>query len=80
MNANLKDYSELWQIQDCITTAVNACGYAIWDLRPSSGGFRLELTSHIDEENISNFCCQLPLMADYNGEGKNGSLFSLYLS
>lgn len=80
MIANLKDYTKLWQLQDSITTAVNACGYGIWDLCPLDRGFRLELTTHIAEEDISNFCCQLPLIADYEGEGKNGSMFSLYLS
>jgi len=77
MNATLKDYTELWQLQDSITTAVNACGYGVWDLRPSNGGFRLELSAHIGEMDISNLCCQLPLMADYEGEGRNGSLFRL---
>ena len=80
MNATLKDYTELWQLQDSITTAVNACGYGVWDLRPSNGGFRLKLSAHIGEMDISNLCCQLPLMADYEGEGRNGSLFSLYIS
>jgi len=28
----MKDYTELWQLQDSIATAVNACGYGIWDL------------------------------------------------
>ena len=77
MNATLKDYTELWQLQDSITTAVNACGYGVWDLSPKDGGFRLELNAHIGEDDISNFCCQLPLMADYEGEGGNGSLFRL---
>lgn len=80
MRNNLKDYTELWQLQDSITTAVNACGYGIWDLCPSNGGFRLELSTHIEEEDISNLCCQLPLMTDYEGEGRNGSMFSLQLS
>lgn len=71
MRNNLKDYTELWQLQDSITTAVNACGYGIWDLCPSNGGFRLELSTHIEEEDISNLCCQLPLMTDYEGEGRN---------
>ena len=56
MRNNLKDYTELWQLQDSITTAVNACGYGIWDLCPSNGGFRLELSTHIEEEDISNLC------------------------
>ena len=80
MRNNLKDYTELWQLQDSITTAVNACGYGIWDLCPSNGGFRLELSTHIEEEDISNLCCQLPLMTDYEGEARNGSMFSLQLS
>ena len=80
MSANLKDYSELWQLQDSITTAVNASGYGVWDLRPSNEGFHLELTAHIDEEGISSFCCQLPLITDYEGEGRHGSMFCLYLS
>ena len=73
----MKDYTELWRLQDSITTAVNACGYGVWDLRPKDGGFRLELNAHIGEMDISNFCNQLPLMADYDGEGCNGSLFQL---
>lgn len=28
----MNDYTEIWQLQDVITTAVNACGYDIWDL------------------------------------------------
>lgn len=76
----MKDYTESWQLQDSITTVVNACGYGVWDLRPKNEGFLLELSTHIEEEHISNFCCQLPLMADYEGEGRNGSLFSLYMS
>lgn len=62
MRNNLKDYTELWQLQDSITTAVNACGYGIWDLCPANGGFRLELSTHIEEEDISNLCCQQPLL------------------
>lgn len=79
MSTNLKDYTELWQLQDSITTAVNASGYGVWDLRPEESGFHLELSTHMDEADISNLCCQLPLMADYDGEGNNGSVFSLYL-
>lgn len=72
----LPDFSK----HETITTAVNACGYGIWDLCPANGGFRLELSTHIEEEDISNLCYQLPLMADYEGEGRNGSMFSLQLS
>ena len=37
----------------------------------------MELTEHLDKTEISNLCCQLPLSADYEGEGKNGSVLRL---
>ena len=44
----------------------------------TSWGFHLELTEHLDDIEISNICSQLPLSADYEGEGINGSVLSLY--
>ena len=44
----------------------------------TSWGFHLELTEHLDDAEISNICSQLPLSADYEGEGINGSVLSLY--
>ena len=38
-----------------------------------------ELTVHLDEEAASHLCCQLPLPADYDGEGDRGTKFILYL-
>lgn len=35
----MNDYTEIWQLQDVITTAVNACGYDIWDLHANDSGF-----------------------------------------
>ena len=26
----MNDFTEIWQLQDAITTSVNACGYGIW--------------------------------------------------
>ena len=73
----MRDFTEIWQLQDTIITAVNACCYGVWDLHETSDGFHLELREHLDEDEISNLCCQLPLSADYDGEGKNGSVLRL---
>lgn len=42
----MRDFTEIWQLQDTIITAVNACGYGVWDLHATSWGFHLELTEH----------------------------------
>ncbi len=73
----MRDFTEIWQLQDAIITAVNACGHVVWDLHETSDGFHLEFAEHLDEDEISNFCYQLPLSADYEGEGKNGSVLRL---
>ena len=74
----MRDFTEIWQLQDTIITAVNACGYGVWDLHATSWGFHLELTEHLDDAEICNICSQLPLSGDYKGEGTNGSVLSLY--
>ena len=61
----MNDYTEIWQLQDVITTAVNACGYDIWDLHANDSGFLLELAEYLDDDAINLLCCQLPLVADY---------------
>ena len=50
--ATMNDYTEIWQLQDVITTAVNACGYDIWDLRANDSGFLLELAEYLDDDAI----------------------------
>ena len=35
----MRDFTEIWQLQDTIITAVNACGYGVWDLHATSWGF-----------------------------------------
>lgn len=45
----MRDFTEIWQLQDTIITAVNACGYGVWDLHATSWGFHLELTEHLDD-------------------------------
>lgn len=50
----MRDFTEIWQLQDTIITAVNACGYGVWDLHATSWGFHLELTEHLDDAEICN--------------------------
>lgn len=61
----MRDFTEIWQLQDTIITAVNACGYGVWDLHATNWGFHLELTEHLDDAEICNICSQLPLSGDY---------------
>jgi hypothetical protein len=72
-------YEDIWQIQDEITSAVNSLAYSLWDLHydRTALSFRMELTTHLSDDNISSFCSQMPLQADYDGEGSQGSLFTL---
>ena len=39
----------------------------------------LELTVSLEEEVISDLCCQFPIPADYDGEGSKGSKFVFYI-
>ncbi len=73
-------YENAWQIQDEITATVNALGWNIWDLRydRNSDVFRLEISSHIEEEEISRLISHFSLSADYEGEGAHGSMFTIY--
>lgn len=73
-------YDDVWRLQDEITSAVNALGQTVWELKYDlhSQTFRLELNGHLDDEATSSFCSQMPITTDYDGEGKNGSMFTLY--
>lgn len=75
---DINDYTEAWQLQDAVTTAVNACGYGIWNLQRNCGAFKLETYTHLDDAAVNELCSQLPLVADYEGEGSHGSMFTLY--
>lgn len=37
------------------------------------------LTYFLDEDAISNLCCQFPIPADYDGVGSKGTKFVFYL-
>lgn len=74
----MKDYTELWQMKDSITTVVEANHHSIWELCQSEYGMVLELNEHLEDDAISLLCGQFPLAADYNGEGSHGTVISLY--
>ena len=73
------NYEDIWQIQDEITASVNSLGFTLWDLHydRSSFSFHIELNEHLPDEVLSSFSSQMPMSADYDGEGNHGSLFSV---
>ena len=78
----MTDFDSIWHIQDEIRTVVDAAvGCGIWNLSYSErrGAIKLELTSHLDEDAVSDLCCQFPLPCDYDGEGARGSKFAFYM-
>jgi hypothetical protein len=39
----------------------------------------LELTVTLDDDAVSNLCCQFSIPADYDGVGAHGSMFVFYI-
>ena len=69
----MTDYDSIWRTQDEIRTVVNAVlGECIWNLSYSERrmAIELELTVTLDDDAISNLCCQFPITADYDGRSK----------
>ena len=78
----MTDYDSIWRTQDAIRTVVNAVqGECLWNLAYDERRMAivLELTVSLEEEAISDLCCQFPIPADYDGEGSKGSKFVFYL-
>ena len=78
----MTDYNSIWRTQDEIRTVVNAVlGECIWSLSYSERrmAIELELTVTLDDDSISNLCCQFPIVADYEGLGSRGTKFAFYL-
>ena len=76
------DFDSIWRTQDEIMTVVNAVlGECIWNLAYDErrGAIVLELSVTLEEDTISDFCCQFPIPADYDGEGSRGTKFVFYL-
>jgi len=78
----MTDFDAIWRTQDEIRTVVNAVlGECIWNLAYDEGrrAIVLELTLSLDEDAISDLCCQFSLPADYDGQGSRGTIFAFYL-
>ena len=74
----MTDWDSIWRSQDEIWTVVNAVlGNCIWNLAYNERrmAIELELSSHFDEDALSDLCCQFPLPCDYDGEGSRGTKF-----
>ena len=78
----MTDFDSIWRTQDEIRTVVNAVlGECIWNLAYDERrrAIVLELTLSLDEDAISDLCCQFSLPADYDGQGSKGTRFAFYL-
>ncbi len=78
----MTDFDAIWRTQDEIRTVVNAVlGECIWNLTYDERrrAIVLELTLSLDEDAISDLCCQFSLPADYDGQGSRGTRFAFYL-
>ena len=78
----MKDFDVIWRIQDEIRTVVNAVlGECIWNLSYDERRrtIVLELTLSLDEDTVSDLCCQFPITADYDGCGPKGTRFTFYI-
>ena len=78
----MTDFDYIWRIQDEIRTVVNAVlGECVWNLAYDERRMAivLELNLSIDEDAISDLCCQFPMAADYDGQGSRGTKFVFYL-
>jgi len=78
----MTDFDSIWRTQDEIRTVVNAVlGEHIWNLAydEKRSAIVLELSVTLDEDVISDLCCQFPIPADYDGVGSRGTKFVFYL-
>ena len=78
----MTDFDSIWRTQDEIRAVVNAVlGECIWTLayEERRSAIVLELTFFLDEDAISNLCCQFPIPADYEGIGPKGTKFAFHL-
>ena len=78
----MTDFDAIWRTQDEIRTVVNAVlGECVWNLAYDERrrAIVLELTHTLDEDNVSNLCCQFPIAADYDGCGPRGTQFSFFM-
>ena len=78
----MTDFDSIWRTQDEIRTVANAVlGECIWNLAYDERRMAivLELTVSLEEEAISDLCCQFPIPADYTGKVQRAqSSYSTY--
>jgi hypothetical protein len=75
-----EEFLDIWQLQDEVRTCVDACARCgIWDLSYDRYNqvLRLELDSHLDDEQCDDLCSQFPTSGSYEGEGQHGSQFTI---
>ena len=78
----MTDFDSIWRNQDEIRTVVNAVlGECIWNLAYDErrNAIVLELTVTLEEDAVSDLCCQFPIPADYDGVGLRSTKFVFYL-
>jgi hypothetical protein len=78
----MTDYDSIWRMQDEIRTVVNAVlGERVFSLAYSQErmAIEMELSVHLEDDDISDLCSQFPVTADYDGEGTEGSQFVFFL-
>ena len=78
----MTDFDSIWRTQDEIRTVVNAVlGECIWNLAYDKRRLAivLELSVTLEEDAVSDLCCQFPIPADYDGVGSRGTKFVFYL-
>ena len=78
----MTDFDSILRTQDEIRTVVNAIlGECIWNLayEERRSAIVLELIVSLEEDAISDLCCQFPIPADYDGVGSRGTKFVFYL-
>ena len=78
----MTDFDSIWRTQDEIRTVVNAVlGECIWNLsyHERRMAIELELTQYLEEEEVDTLINQLPVPADYDGVGSNGTKFVFYM-
>ena len=77
----MTDWDNIWRKQDEARAVINAVvGESIWNIGYSQDreAIEVDLTKHLDEEDVSELSCQFTLPTDYDGEGSHGTKFVLY--
>ena len=78
----MTDFDSIWRTQDEIRTVVNAVlGECVWNLAYDErrSAIVLELSVTLEEDTISDLCCQFSIPADYDGVGSRGTKFVFYI-